>query len=565
MDKRTILGFLIILIILLLWPQITKILYGPPPPPEQPADSMVVEAPLEPESTYTKPPEPVQDTLISPDTARMEPATTEPEKAFTVETARSIYTLSSKGGTVREIILKNYVKYDSSEVSLIGNHDGPDWAGHGALTLGYGDQFPQFNDLNFNVDAYDMVLTEDMPSRSVVFTYGLPDGARIVKTYTFYYQDYLFDLDIDVIGPAKLGLGQGITVGWFAPMESTEKNPNDDKGKLGGFFNMGGDYDYFKDLKDGKLKKIATGPVDWIATRTKYFTAIVMAETSPANEVIVVGDTTSIKDADGKEQEWHRFGVGMTYERPPEQLSLRFSVYAGPLDYDRLKAMGKQLSSLVDMGWKVFRPFAIAILWVFTNLHKAIPNYGFVIIVFSILMKLVFWPLSLKSARSMHKMREVQPKIQELKEKFKNEPAKLNQETMKLYKEHGFNPFGSCLPMLIQLPIFWALYSVLSNTIELRGAEFILWITDLSQPDPTSKYLIVGILPLIMGVSMFIQQKMTITDPKQKMMVYFMPILFTFLFSRWASGLVLYWTMFNIMGIFEQWFVKRKMEEERAE
>jgi YidC/Oxa1 family membrane protein insertase len=560
MDKRTIIGFVLIFLIVIIF---SNYIFKPTPVPEEQQDSTsVVEAP---ETTAVEEPEAViPDTSIAPDTTTAVAVTDEPEKTITIETATSIYTLSSKGGTVREIILKDYAKYDSSAVSLIGNHQGPDWAGHGALTLGYGDQFPQFNDVNFQVDGYDMLLTEDRPTSSVIFTYGLSDGAQIVKTYTFHYNDYLFDLDIDIIDPGKLAMGQGVTVGWFAPMESTERNPKDDRGKLGGFFDMGGDFDYFKDLKDGKLRKIATGPVDWIATRTKYFTAIVMAETSPANEVIVVGDTTSIRDVDEKAQEWHRFGVGMTYERPPEELSLSFSIYAGPLDYDRLKAMGKQLSSLVDMGWKLFRPFAIAILWVFTNLHKFIPNYGFVIIVFSILMKLVFWPLSLKSARSMHKMREIQPKIQELKEKFKKEPAKLNQETMKLYKEHGFNPFGSCLPMLIQLPIFWALYAVLSNTIELRGAEFILWITDLSQPDPTAKYIIVGVLPLIMGISMFIQQKMTITDPKQKMMVYFMPVLFTFLFSRWASGLVLYWTMFNIMGIFEQWFVKRKMEAEKA-
>jgi len=135
---------------------------------------------------------------------------------------------------------------------------------------------------------------------------------------------------------------------------------------------------------------------------------------------------------------------------------------------------------------------------------------------------------------------------------------------MAAYKEYGVNPFGSCLPMLVQLPIFWAMFAVLSNSIELRGAPFIFWITDLSQPDPTTEYLYVGVLPIIMGVAMFIQQKMTITDPKQKMMVYLLPVVFTFLFSRWASGLVLYWTVFSIMGIVEQWFVKRRLEEEAA-
>jgi YidC/Oxa1 family membrane protein insertase len=564
MDKRTVIGFILILAILLAWPYLTRLIYGPPPPPEQPQDTTIVSATEEPAPDTFEKTEIVPAAPIPIDTAMAPEVTVEPERTITIETKNLVYTLSSRGGTITEIILKNYLKYDSSSVSLIGNHDGPEWAEYGALTLGYADSLPHFNNDNFRLDGYNYVLSENEPTRSVTFTYNRSDDVQIIKRYTFQYEDYLFDIDIDIKRPQKLGMGQGVTVGWFAPMETTEENPDHDKTKLGGFFNMGGDFDYFKDLKDGKLRKIATGPVEWIATRTKYFTAVVMAETSPAEEVIVVGNRAEISDSEGNSHEWNRFGVGMTYERPPEELSLRFSVYTGPLDYYRLNNMGKRLSSLVDMGWKPFRPFSIAILWIFTSLHKAIPNYGFVIIVFSILMKLVFWPLSLKSAKSMHKMREIQPKIQEVKEKFKNDPARLNKETMKLYKEHGFNPFGSCLPMLIQLPIFWALYSVLGNTIEIRGADFILWITDLSRPDPTGKYFFVGVLPIIMGISMFIQQKMTITDPKQKMMVYFMPILFTFLFSRWASGLVLYWTMFNIMGIFEQWFVKRKMAEEKV-
>ncbi len=563
MDKRTVIGFILVLIILLLWQPINRFLFGPLPQVEQPQDTTMVFPADEPVPDLTEEQGIVLSTFALTDTDEDAELLSEPEKTVTIETRDLIYTLTSRGGTVTDIILKNYVKYDSSELSLIGNHEGPEWAKHGALTLGYADNFPDFNMINFHVDGYNSVLSEGEPTRIVTFTYIRPDGAQIVKTYTFHFEDYLFDIDISLRKPRELGMGQGVTIGWFAPMESTEKNPDDDRNKLGGFFNMGGDFDYFKDLKDGSLKKISTGPVEWIATRTKYFTAVVMAETSPANDVIVVGKQGSMKDFEGNEVEWNRFGVGMTYENPPEELSLQFSVYTGPLDYDRLSGMGKSLSSLVEMGWKPFRPFAIAILWIFTTLYKTIPNYGFVIIIFSILMKLVFWPLSIKGAKSMHKMKEIQPKIQEVKEKFKKDQARIQKETMKLYKEHGFNPFGSCLPMLIQLPIFWAMYSVLGNTIEIRGAPFILWIHDLAQPDPTGQYFFVGILPIIMGVSMFIQQKLTITDPKQKMMVYFMPILFTFLFSRWASGLVLYWTMFNILGIFEQWFVKRKHAAEK--
>ena len=562
MDRRTILGFILIMLILMSWPYLSRLAFGPAELPEQTPDTTSVPAAM-PDS------QPLLDETISETStteldSTMMVAMEEPEREITVETKRAIYTLSSRGGTVTQIILKDYMKYDSLRVSLLSSTNDPAWASYGAMTVSYNDNFPIFNMVNFKADGGDISLSDNDSTRSVVFTYKQPDGAIIAKTYTFYHNKYLFDLNIDLKSPQKLGLEQGITVGWFAPLESTEKNTDEDKGKLGGFFNMGEDFDYFKDLTDGKLRRVVTGPVDWVATRTKYFTVVVMSETAPAEEAIIVGSGAAIVDYEGQTRQWSRYGVGLTYERPPEEISLKFSVYSGPLDYYGLKNMGRNLSSLVDMGWRPFRPFAIAILWVFNSLHRLIPNYGFVIIVFSVLMKLVFWPLSIKSAKSMYKMKEIQPKLQEIKQKFKDEPARLQQETMKAYKEFGVNPFGSCLPMLVQLPIFWALYSVLSNTIALRGADFIFWINDLSQPDPSGNMIPfgIGILPIIMGVSMFIQQKITITDPKQKMLVYLMPIVFTFLFSRWASGLVLYWTVFNIMGIFEQLFVQRKIRLE---
>ncbi len=399
----------------------------------------------------------------------------------------------------------------------------------------------------------------------MTFTYTASNGAIVTKTYTFHYDDYLFDLNIDIKDPVKLNLAQGVTVGWFSPLEPSEYDISQDRGKLGGFFDMGGEFDYFNKLKGDTLKEIVTGPIDWVATRTKYFTAIVIAKDEPGREVVVLGGRVAHLNPKGGNAPWEAFGVGLTYDNPSADAHYAFNVYTGPLDYDRLNKMDKGLSSLVDFGWKYFRPFAIAILWFFTNLHKFIPNYGLVIIFFSIIMKVIFWPLSFKSAKSMYKMKEIQPKLQEIKEKYKNDPAKLNTETMKAYKEFGVNPFGSCLPMLIQLPIFWALYSVLSNTIELRGANFMFWITDLSQPDPSGKIipLGIGILPIIMGIAMFFQQKMTVTDPKQKMMVYLMPILFTYLFSKWASGLVLYWTVFSVLGIVEQWLVQRHIKAEQ--
>ena len=447
---------------------------------------------------------------------------------------------------------------------MIGDYTDPKWARHGALTLGYRDEIPEFNDRNFKIEGDNLYLDESNPTGNVKFTYTAPDGSYISKTYTFYYDKYLFDLDLDIKMPENLGMKEGVTLGWYTPLEPSEVNFKNDKDRLGGFFNGGDNFDYRDDLNDGKMRDISSGITDWAATRTKYYSAIMIAESAPGQEVIVLGNEITRPDPERKPFKWKQFGIGITSNNPPDNFSWRLSIYTGPNDYDVLKEMGKNLSQLVYMGWKFFRPFAIFIHWVFVSLYKIIPNYGWVIVLFSFLMKLVFWPLSHKSAKSMHQMKQIQPKLQEIKAKYKDDPAKLQKETMAAYKEYGVNPFGSCLPMLVQLPIFWAMFAVLSNAIELRGAPFILWITDLSQPDPTTKYIYVGVLPIIMGIAMFIQQKMTVTDPKQKMMVYILPVVFTFLFSKWASGLVLYWTVFSIMGIAEQWFVKKRLEESAA-
>jgi YidC/Oxa1 family membrane protein insertase len=187
-----------------------------------------------------------------------------------------------------------------------------------------------------------------------------------------------------------------------------------------------------------------------------------------------------------------------------------------------------------------------------------------VIIIFSVLMKLVFFPLTYTGMRSMKKMQHLQPHLKKVQEQHKNDPGKLNQETMALYKKHGVNPFSGCLPLVLQMPVFFALYSVLINTIELRQAPFMMWIKDLSLPDsivsfgdklPMVGWESLSLLPILMGVAMFFQQKMTTVDPKQKMMVYMMPVFMVFIFMSLPAGLNLYWLVNNILSIGEQYLI----------
>jgi YidC/Oxa1 family membrane protein insertase len=566
MDRNTIIGFIIIMAVLLLFFPVWNHFFPPAPLKTPPTSTQA------PESTQTRSQAPAESLkALSPGGQIAEAESTgqavqqiEPEKLVNIETQHLKISLSSYGGNIKQVVLKNYPRHDGKSYAMLGEYSTPDWARYGALTLGDEERILPFNGASFQVSDSNITLTPQDSISSVKFTYSTINGASITKTFIFHYSDYIYNLKIDITKPADLGFRQGITVGWFEPLEPSERDINLDRAKLGGYFDMAGDFLNYKGLKNGTLRQAATGPIDWVATKTKYFAAVIIADSSTAGQTIVVGAESNKVDSLGRITKWDQYGIGMTYEHPEQDTSLSFTIYTGPLDYDKLRDMGRGLSNLVDFGWHLLRPFAIAIFWLFTTIHKAVPNYGFVLIVFAVIMQAIFWPLSLKTIKATYKMREIQPVLTEIKEKYKNDAAKLNQETMKAYKEYGVNPFGSCLPMLIQLPVFWALYAVLSNTIALRGAPFIFWIHDLSQPDPTGRLLFgIGILPILMGVTMFVQQKMTITDPKQQMMVYLMPLLFTYLFSRWASGLVLYWTTVSILGIFQQWYAKRFVNTEK--
>jgi len=309
----------------------------------------------------------------------------------------------------------------------------------------------------------------------------------------------------------------------------------------------------FKDTDGGKgHKEEKTGETSWVASKSKYFASAMVCQSRRGSGFYIdIAEMPEKHDDKIVNRRLITNGIKMA-SSSNGQLTDKFMIYIGPIDYYILKGYNVGLETIVDMGWRILQPFSRVLLWLLVQLHKIIPNYGFVLILFSVFIKVILFPLSRKSTTSMAKMQEVQPKILELREKYKKDPKKMNTEVMKLYKEHGVNPVGGCLPLLLQMPLFFALYQVLNATIELRGANFILWIKDLSQQDP------LYILPVLMGITMFVQQKMTMKDPKQQMMVYLMPAVMTFVFLSMPAGLVLYWTMFNILSFAEQLYVKRR-------
>jgi YidC/Oxa1 family membrane protein insertase len=254
--------------------------------------------------------------------------------------------------------------------------------------------------------------------------------------------------------------------------------------------------------------------------------------------------------------------------RPLDGVTARYTLYMGPRDLEDLKVLDKDLERALSFGWTDI--IAKPLLHLLRFFNQYIHNWGVSIILLTILVKIAFWPLTHKSYKSMKEMQKLQPRMAKIREKYKNDRQQMNKEVMGLYKTYKVNPMSGCLPMVIQIPVFFALFRILGSAIELRHAPFMLWINDLSAPDRLFNFAFsipfmkppygIPVLTLLMGASMFIQQKMTPTpgDPTQAKIMLFLPLIFTFMFINFPSGLVLYWLVNNVLSIGQQYRIHRQ-------
>jgi YidC/Oxa1 family membrane protein insertase len=433
---------------------------------------------------------------------------------------------TSWGGGIRSVELLQH-KVNGHGYAMLNDHDQP-----AALSMG--------------TDTFEV---EQRDGKTVVCR-----NAQVTKTFTL-DGDYLIKGLIQL--PATTN-HLALRVGTAFPVEAKESPAYLNVDWFGGpkFFN--------RDLsrvtsraKKGENRELINAP--WVAVKSQYFAMILTTSTN------AVGVTYAPVDLPGKPP---MQGLTATTEVPVTQTAsgaeCAFTFYVGPKDYDRLAALGKHQEEAMDFGsWMdAYSGVFGLILWrCLKFFHGLIPNYGVAIILVTIALKVVFWPIQAKSIKSMKQMQKFQPQLQKLKEKFKDDPQRLNQETMKLYKEHKINPFSGCLPMLVQLPVLIAFYKVLIADIALRGATF-LWIKDLSQPDTilTVAGLPINPLPLVMVATMIWQQKLTpqTGDPQQAKMMMFMPLIMLFFFYKTASGLTLYWTFQQLLSVLQQWWSMRQ-------
>ncbi|MBU0959891.1 MAG: membrane protein insertase YidC, partial [Proteobacteria bacterium] len=385
---------------------------------------------------------------------------------------------------------------------------------------------------------------------------GSGNGLSIERTYTFNKDSYVMELAVRV-----KNISSGVLQGSAELHQSN--TPFRDSGQPGSQFLFVGPAYYMHDslteVKAGDYEdgpKTVEGPMDWAAYEGTYFMC----------GIIPVGDSVISTTMQKFGEEGVRMKVNSTLDtlQAGEEKVYSYKLYFGPKKLDILKSVGSNLNKAVNFGW--FDVIAQPTLWLLNIFHGIFKNYGIAIILVTIIFKAVFWPITQKGLKSMKNMQKLQPKMVKLKEKYKNDPTRMNQEVMNLYKTYKVNPLGGCLPMVLQIPVFFALYKVLLMCIELRHAPFMLWITDLSAPDRLPigidiPYLGgIPVLTLLMGGSMFLQQKMTPTtaDPTQAKIMLFLPILFTFMFVNFASGLVLYWFVNNLLAILQQQLLNRQ-------
>jgi YidC/Oxa1 family membrane protein insertase len=550
LDRKTIIAMILVGLILLLLPKYYQLISPPKPPAPLPvpvaADTTAAHqqaaapAPQQPSAPPVPPPTPAPAVLA--DTLPSDPL------YVLVETPKFSMTIG-QDAQVTSYILKHYWLENGSPVELDR---------HGLCYVDFdlgAANFRSTRDLRFTADHREIDLASGADSVRLVATDS--SGREVALTYVFQADKYSFGLGLQTKGLSLPETGE-FRVRWMGGVPSTEPDAMRDVQYSGAYAMVGGQLEKVTTGREQTKEFTATGQTGFTAARSKYFMAAVIP-TEPAAGVDILGTNSEPRSRTVMPQ------YDLTLREPwGANASGRWTVYWGPILYENLKALNVGLEGTMNWGWAIIKPFSMIVLRALTELHKVIPNYGVVIIIFSLVVKIVLWPLTRKSQVSMKKMAALQPEIQAIREQHSKNPQAMNQAIMALYKERGVNPASGCIPLLLQMPLLYALFMVFSTTIEFRQAPFVLWIKDLSLPDVvyTLPFSIpmygarVAVLPLVMAVTQFFMSKRTTTDPNQKFMLYIMPIFMLMIFNNLPSGLTFYYTLFNVLAIVEQNLIK---------
>ncbi len=570
MGRQETLGFVLIAAVLMAWMYFTS-------PQRQPQQSS---APASAETSAVSSPVPQSSSgTIAPQQQAAVPAPVSDrygkyfsgtdagtEQIITIETDHYIAELSTKGGTVKRWTLKKHSTWDRHPVQMVNDASG-DFNVLFTTTDGR-----TINTKNHyfqpSVSTNGTVRLTDEQTYTLQFTLKAAEG-NIVKTMVFKNGTYDFDGGVSFNNMQNVVANYEYQILWEHGVTYTEYNSVDESNLAAAYTYGGGELKEVNAASDGEApKEDPSGQTDWVAVRSKYFAVAMMAKDKQAAGAYLEGEHRTA--ANGGVVEKYSIALKYPYKNTIQETAW-VTMFIGPLEFTTIKSYDRDLDKIMSLGWSWIRPITEYIfIPLFRLLHSFISNYGLVIIIFSILIKLALQPLTKSSMNSMRRMQKLQPMMQELREKYKNDANQMNIQTMKLYKDYGVNPAGGCLPLLLQLPILYALYSLFTASIELRQEPFIFWMTDLSVPDvliplpftiPLLGNFISG-LTLAMGITMFVQQKQTVTDPSQQALVWMMPIMMTVMFNHFPSGLNLYYFVFNLLSIGQQYYFNMRHKDE---
>jgi YidC/Oxa1 family membrane protein insertase len=538
MEKRLLLAFVLMGAVLFLTPYFYKTFVPPAPKSTAP----VATAKAKPEATPVPAPETQAATITAP--AASSPVAGDKEQSTLIDTDLYRIVFSNHGATVRSWTLKKFKDQKGKPLELV-NLAAVAKAGF-PFSIGFKDKKP-------TADINNALFAAKPDSDGLGVSYEFSDGKTTArKSFRFkkdsYSSQFSSEVSLDSAGLAHYlvwrgGFGDEAVQNAAANQHTLHYDAA--AGKL-----------IVKDVKAAKNGPVTDyGSFSFAGLEDNYFATVFLPGSNAPLEVRTLSDVVS-RPSEPKEEPH----VGIEIGGAPVN---QFTVFAGPKDVDILKKVDPKLEQVVDWGWfgLIAKPLFLMLNWL--NDH-VVHNYGWAIVLLTILINFALLPLKFSSMKSMKKMQSLQPQIATINEKYKGigirdpKKAQQNQETMELYKKHGVNPMGGCLPMVLQIPFFFAFYKVLMVSVEMRGASW-LWVSDLSQPEQ----LAIRILPITMIITQFIQQKMTPTttaDPNQQRMMMLMPLVFGFMFYHFSSGLVLYWLTSNVVGIAQQWFINRTVQ-----
>lgn len=495
-------------------------------------------------ATSTAPP-------VQPPVAAQQPVVpTRPAKDVTVETDLYTAVITENGGILKSFVLNKHKETnedDSPGKQLVMTSE------EQGLPLKFSWGSAIGTEMFYEAEASDVQFKSGADQAELKLIATSNYGLEIEKKYVFKKDSYLIDLVVVVKNKSEHPL-QG------DPSLYQVNSPYQKKTAINRFLFSGPAFYLNNELNEIKSKEFEDGAIshkgdfDWVAYEGTYFMAGILPEK---------GKTSTFTMSGTEKLTTTKLTGEMDTISPGGEQVYSYRLFYGPKKLSMLQEIGYNLDKSVNFGWfDIIAKPTLKLLNVFYGFFK---NYGVAIILVTIIFKAVFWPITQKGLKSMKNMQKLQPKMAKIKEKYKNDPAEMNREVMNLYKTYKVNPLGGCLPMLLQIPVFFALYKVLLQCIELRHAPFMLWITDLSAPDRLwlgfeIPYL--GgfpVLTILMGASMFIQQKLTPTsaDPTQARIMLLLPVVFTFMFLNFASGLVLYWFVNNLLSILQQQLINR--------